>query len=209
MTSNRFSVRPATVYDSPALSHICLLTGDAGQSAEHLHKIPELLGLVWAEPYVKLPYTFGFVLVDSQHNDAVVGYVLVAYDTPKFEAAQRETWFPPLCDKYQSVDEESLTPADKRYLALLAQPPRSSQPCLEFSPAHMHIDLLPAAQGKGYGRRLVGAVMQKLEELGVRGIWIGLDPRNTNARGFYERLGFKPIEGTEASMGLRLDDWQA
>ena len=53
-------IREATSSDSPALSRICLLTGNAGQSAEAQHTFGELIGLVFAEPYVHLPTTFAF-----------------------------------------------------------------------------------------------------------------------------------------------------
>ena len=43
-------IREARSSDSPALSHICLLTGNAGQSAEAQHTFGELIGLVYAEP---------------------------------------------------------------------------------------------------------------------------------------------------------------
>jgi len=68
-----FTIRPVVPEDTPALSRICLLTGDAGQSAESLHRHCELPGLVWALPYVSLPSetarTWGFVLVDDAASD--------------------------------------------------------------------------------------------------------------------------------------------
>ncbi|TCD64322.1 hypothetical protein EIP91_004232, partial [Steccherinum ochraceum] len=57
-------IRRATPSDSPALSRICLLTGDAGQSAAPLHTFGELPGVMYAEPYVHMPSAGGFVLVD-------------------------------------------------------------------------------------------------------------------------------------------------
>jgi hypothetical protein len=69
------SIRQASVDDAPALSRICLLTADAGKSAEDLHNFPELPGLLWAVPYVHLPTTWGFVMVD-EINGEVVGYIV-------------------------------------------------------------------------------------------------------------------------------------
>ncbi|ELU38858.1 fungal zn(2)-Cys(6) binuclear cluster domain-containing protein [Rhizoctonia solani AG-1 IA] len=46
-----WSIRPISPRDIPDIYHICLLTGDAGQSAEGLHQYPELIGLIYGEPY--------------------------------------------------------------------------------------------------------------------------------------------------------------
>ncbi|KAG9118865.1 hypothetical protein FRC07_006413, partial [Ceratobasidium sp. 392] len=63
--SKQYFIRPVRVEDIPVLGKICLLTADAGQSAESLHNYPELLGLHYIDPYVKLSPAFGFVLVSG------------------------------------------------------------------------------------------------------------------------------------------------
>ena len=105
-------IRAVEPSDSPALSRICLLTGDAGQSAEPLHASGELIGLVYAEPYAHLPTGLGFVLVDGAD---VVGYALATHDTRAFERAAREAWFPRVRAKYAFPPEanEGATDADK------------------------------------------------------------------------------------------------
>src|SRR2546430_13446667 len=37
-------------------------------------------------------------------------------------------------------------------------------------PSHMHIDLLPRAQGRGFGRRMMDDLMTKLRGRGSRGV---------------------------------------
>ncbi|KAK7695420.1 hypothetical protein QCA50_000056 [Cerrena zonata] len=126
-------IRPARRSDSGALSRICLLTGDAGASAEDLHTFRELIGVMYAEPYVHLPFAGGFVLVDPskkslannfESNDnhdvdegkggkdedegSVVGYILSAFDTIQFEKAMEEEWLP----KYRSQYPLSITSPD-------------------------------------------------------------------------------------------------
>jgi hypothetical protein len=61
--------------DEVSVSRICLLTADAGVSAEALHDFGELPGLVYAVPYIRMPTTWGFVLEDEAAQE-VVGYVL-------------------------------------------------------------------------------------------------------------------------------------
>lgn len=57
------SIRPATKADEAAMSRICLLTGNAGSSAEEVYTIPELIGLVYALPYLHMSNAFAYVLV--------------------------------------------------------------------------------------------------------------------------------------------------
>ena len=60
-------------------------------------------------------------------------------------------------------------------------------------PSHLHIDLLPRAQGRGFGRRMLEAVMDTLARRGSPGAHLGVSPSNGRALGFYERLGFREL----------------
>ena len=91
-------MRKITEADVPALSRICLLTADAGKPAEHLHDYKELPSLVYSVPYVKLPTTWGFVLVDE--SDEPVGYVVGLTNTREYEKYAVQHWWPPLVKKY-------------------------------------------------------------------------------------------------------------
>ena len=70
-------------------------------------------------------------------------------------------------------------------------------PGAEAYPAHLHIDLLPEAQGFGWGRRLIHAQLDRLAAAGVGGVHLGMAPENARALGFYTHLGFH-----------RLGEWQ-
>jgi ribosomal protein S18 acetylase RimI-like enzyme len=79
-------------------------------------------------------------------------------------------------------------------------------------PSHLHIDLLPRAQGRGYGRRMMEEVMARLRRRGSPGAHLGVSLRNTPAMAFYEKLGFRPLMrvGTDLEgclyMGKRFGD---
>ncbi|KAI5123438.1 hypothetical protein M0805_006143 [Coniferiporia weirii] len=224
-TPARFYIRRARKEDAPALSRICLLTGDAGGSAESLHTHGELPGLVYALPYVLVPHTAGFVLARKGPTDTdvdadeVVGYLLLALDTRAFEAAAEREWYPPLRAKYPKPAEGApppvcnpeLTDADKRFISLLHAPAAAPEACVAFSPVHLHIDILPEGQRQGWGRRLIDAAVTYLrDEQGQQRLWLGMDPRNADAGRFYARLGFKPIEGApENCVGLSFSEWAA
>jgi len=197
--------------DEPALSKICLLTSDAGKSGEALHDYPELPGLVWAVPYVKLPYTWGFVM-ERDDTKEVVGYILGATDTRAFEKAAKETWWPSLRPKYPAEGELKIVgkPADERYAKLISNMDPIEQESVDFSPAHFHIDILEEYQKKGWGKKLIGRGVEYLrDEAGLDGVFLGMDMRNVDARRFYERLGFRRWSGApEHSVGLKFSDWR-
>lgn len=65
------SIRPATKADETAISRICLLTGEAGTSAESVYTIPELIGLVYAVPYLHMASGFAYVLVTDTLEPSV------------------------------------------------------------------------------------------------------------------------------------------
>ncbi|KAL7282451.1 hypothetical protein ACG7TL_003922 [Trametes sanguinea] len=205
-------VRPVKPTDSPALNRICLLTGNAGQSAEGLHKYGELIGLVYAEPYAHIPATYGFVMVDPAKGDEIVGYILGAYDTRAYEQHAIDEWFPRVRANYAYPPEtnDGATEADKRYIGILYNPPRAPQAAVDYSPAHLHIDILPEYQRQGWGRRLIARAIEHLrEEMGLAKLWLELDPKNEGAKRFYERLGFNELQGAPAgTMGLEFEDFK-
>ncbi|KAJ7283981.1 hypothetical protein C8J57DRAFT_1432947 [Mycena rebaudengoi] len=188
-------IRKATEGDAPALSRICLLTADAGKSAESLHDIGELPGLVYAVPYVKLPTTWAFVLVDEGKTPpVVVGYIVGSKDTRAYEQYASEHWWPALAEKYPP--SAAVREADKRYSNLLRNMDTAPDTNIAFSPAHLHINILDEYQGQGWGRKLIMTAVEFLKPE-VAGV-------NTSARKFYERLGFSSVEGSPAEVvGLR------
>lgn len=211
-------IRPVRQSDAPVIANICLLTGNAGSSAEDLHSPSrrDLLGSVWALPYVHLPRTFGFVLVDDT-EDVPLGYLLGASDSVAFAKVEDERWWPPLRERYplkasdDASGSEPRTEADQRYIELIHRAPDAPSPAaLALSPVHMHIDLLPSVQRQGWGRKLIDVAVRHLRSEGHSGLWLGLDPTNESANAFYARLGFEPIDGAPSNTrGLRFDKWAA
>jgi len=64
--------------------------------------------------------------------------------------------------------------------------------------------LLPAAQGRGLGTRILGALLAASE---ARGVPVALTVLHTNprARAFYERLGFRAVGETTTHVHLESD----
>jgi ribosomal protein S18 acetylase RimI-like enzyme len=196
-----YAIRRARPDDRAALSDICLRTADSGGDATALYSDPAYPGLIWAEPYLEFDPEFAFVL---EADGVVVGYVIAAHDTGEFEAQLAANWWPALRQKYEDREPDALH--DRRVLSLIAEPPQTPVERLTDYPAHLHIDLLPQAQGQGWGRKLIETLLAALKDADVRGVHLGVGATNTNALGFYERLGFAEIGRNGAIwMGKRLD----
>ncbi|KAL1722391.1 acyl-CoA N-acyltransferase [Schizophyllum commune] len=200
------TIRRATPEDAPALSRICLLTADAGKSAEALHEFGDLPGLVFSVPYVHLSTTWAFVMQDNDSGE-VVGYIVGSTDTRAYEGYAQEHWWPRWAAEYPP--ERMTREADLKYAKLLHNMFSASEACIAFSPAHLHINILDKYQGRGWGRRLIARAVEHLRGEGLDGLWLGMDPRNTAARAFYEKLGFEAIEGADGNnMGLKFDNFK-
>jgi ribosomal protein S18 acetylase RimI-like enzyme len=64
---------------------------------------------------------------------------------------------------------------------------------LDRFPAHLHLALASAARGKGLGRRLTEAFVERLAARGVRGVHAVVRGENARGRRFFERLGFRVV----------------
>ena len=65
---------------------------------------------------------------------------------------------------------------------------------LKDYPAHLHIDILPIAQGKGYGRRLIEIFFNELQSKNIQGVHLTVSNSNQNAIGFYKKLGLQQLK---------------
>ena len=61
---------------------------------------------------------------------------------------------------------------------------------LQKYPGHLHIDLLPAYQKKGYGRQLMHKFCEKVHQAGGNGVHLIMAGDNVGAERFYGRVGF-------------------
>ena len=175
--------------DHDAVYDICVRTAHAGGDARGKYRSDDLMPDLFAGPYVFLEPRFAFVLDDG---DRAVGYVIGTPDTAAFARAYRERWIPHLADRYQVPPDPPVTP-DDQMLALHYRPERLLWPGLPEYPAHLHIDLLPAFQGAGYGRALMARFCDAVSKAGAAGVHVTVVADNVPAIGFYRRLGFEPL----------------
>lgn len=199
-----FTIRPYRPSDLDALYDICLKTGDIGEDATDLYDDPKLLGHLYAAPYAALESALTFVLEDSR---GVCGYILGAFDSKTFYERLETEWFPPLREQYPKPTghEENWT-RDERIAKQFYEEPQKST-FLEAYPSHLHIDLLPRAQGSGNGRALMETFLAALKDEGSLGVHLGTSPKNVRSEKFYLKMGFHELKRREPYtlvMGKRL-----
>lgn len=70
-------------------------------------------------------------------------------------------------------------------------------------PAHLHIDLLPAARGGGIGRQLMTRWLDSLRADGIAGCHLTTWAENDGAIAFFEAMGFRREGPPQPMPGLR------
>jgi GNAT superfamily N-acetyltransferase len=78
---------------------------------------------------------------------------------------------------------------EERLLDVLHRPELLLTPSFPEHPSHLHVNLLPGAQGRGQGRALVETICDALRAAGSPGV----QRRNERAVGFYPRAGFEQL----------------
>ena len=193
------SIRPARAGDESAAYHVCLKTGDHGKDGEPFYREdPDALGRIFVGPYLVYEPELALILEDE---GGVCGYALGAFDSRAFYARYEAEWRPRLCAQFPEPqgDPAAWTRVQTVY-HWYHHPDYYCPEPYEAYPAHLHIDLLDRAQGRGYGRRMMERVMDDLRRRQCPGAHLGVSLRNTPAMGFYRRLGFHDLirVGTEA-----------
>lgn len=186
-------IRRARPEDQRAFYIVCLRTSDNGADGSHLHDDPDALGHIYVGPYLKLEPSFALALED---DEGVCGYCLGTPDSVRYyERFQRE-WLPPIQAKLKQPtgDPTQWTLTQQLHNLLLHPAPLAYFPRAFVPwPAHMHIDLLPRAQGQGWGRTLLERQMQSLRDAGATGVHLCVAPGNARAQAFYRKLGFTDL----------------
>lgn len=181
-------LRQATADDHDILKLICLKTGAAGEDATDREDDPDLLGLIYAVPYQVFAPDFAFII---EGPAGPVGYVLGALDTDAFNDRLAREWYPPLQRRYRDPGADRSAWRGSDWARHLIHNPDFDNPAsLAPFPSHGHIDVLPAAQGKGLGRKAMAFVEERLHEAGSTGMHLGVALTNERAQAFYRAVGF-------------------
>ena len=194
------SLRPYRPSDLDALYEICVGTGAVGEDASSMVTDQRLFGELWAAPYAVLEPEHAFVVDDG--GGRAVGYVLGALDAAAFEERAEREWWPALRARHPLV--EGGATLDDLLVSLIHHRPPPNPEVEGVYPSALHIDLLPAAHGSGWGRRLIDRLLDALRADGSPGVHLGVSAENRRAIGFYRHLGFTELASSGGSVPFAL-----
>jgi ribosomal protein S18 acetylase RimI-like enzyme len=196
-----FTIRPYHPSDLCALYRVCLLTGASGADATELYGDHDLLGHIYVAPYAVFEPDLCSVLT---RDGTPCGYILGTRDTATFNTRCERDWFPVLRARYPPPTPED--PSADAEMIRKMHAGRQINPDLAAYPAHLHIDLLPVAQGQRWGHRLMRAFLDRLLALAVPAVHLGVGSSNPRAIRFYERVGFERVKVYEGwiAFGMKL-----
>jgi ribosomal protein S18 acetylase RimI-like enzyme len=186
--------------DRAAVYDICVETANAGQGARGRYSTDDLVPDTVAGPYVALEPEHAYVL---DNGERAVGYIIGTANTVDFVAAYTERWLPQLRTRYQPLSEPPQTEEEHRLDAMF-HPERWLLPELADHPAHLHINLLSGYRGSGRGREMISTFLASVAAAGAASCYLSVRPANVNAKGFYARLGWRPVEVQGAEPGTYL-----
>lgn len=185
-------IRPARPGDEPGAYYVCLKTGNFGQDGEPFYREdPDALGRIFVGPYLAFEPDLSLMLEDA---GGICGYALGAFDSHAFYARYEAEWRPALCARFPEPtgDPAGWTRSQAVHHGYHHPDYYCPEPYAAY-PSHLHIDLLARAQGRGFGRRMMDEVMDRLRRRGSPGAHLGVSLMNTPAFGFYQRLGFQEL----------------
>lgn len=202
-------IRPAQASDRPGAYRVCLLTGNHGEDGEPFYREdPDALGRIFVGPYLAFEPELSLILEDDQ---GICGYALGATDSRQFYARYEAEYRPDLCARFPAPQgDPAQWNAVQRVYQVYHRPDYFCPDPYDAYPSHAHIDLLPRAQGRGHGRRLMARLIDMLKQRGSPGAHLGVSALNVRARGFYAHLGFHELTRTGSGedacvyMGMKL-----
>lgn len=151
-----FTIRRCKLEDEAAARAVCLYTGDAGNDASEQYHDPNVLGYRYASPYIHFSPDLAFVLEDSQGE--ICGYVLATLQSDVFYQWYVNEWLPKMRLLYPTIptsdsmaSDEPIafdgTKKDRFIIEGFHKDQLDFFSLFEDYPSHLHIDLLPKAQG--------------------------------------------------------------
>ena len=197
-----FSIRSYKSADTSAVYEICLKTGNSGQDATHLFSDPLVLGHIYVGPYMEFEPQSVFILED---DEGPCGYIMGVLDSQTYYQWMHSEWLPKIRVNYKKPTG-NLDTWDKteKITDLLFHP--VSHRLLPDYPAHLHIDLLSRAQGKGQGKLLMERFIDYLKYNKITGLHLELSSNNDRAFNFYRKYGIEELDRDNESiiMGYHL-----
>jgi len=175
--------------DIPAVRDICVATAKLKPAQA---PAPWMFARYWTDYYTR--FERGHALVAVGAEGRVVGYLLACHDTKRFRQRMKTAILPSILMRAVISGAVAQTPSRTflvRRLGVWAAPEPDPAGLLTKFPAHLHINLLKEAQGKGGGQALLARFLAEAGEAGVKGVHLETLASNMPACRFFIRAGFQ------------------
>jgi ribosomal protein S18 acetylase RimI-like enzyme len=183
-----FSIRAYRTGDRQAVRDVCWETAYLGERIDFLYEDRESWADLFTSYYTDEEPESSWVVTAS--DGRVVGYLLGCTDTRRafseWQVALRHHLTRFLWARPGTAGFWWRVAWDR----LLDSHPAAPRVDLSRHPAHVHIDLLPEARGRGMGPALFDTWHAHLRQLGVRGTHCQVLADNTRIVGLLTRLGY-------------------
>jgi ribosomal protein S18 acetylase RimI-like enzyme len=195
------TIRPYRPADRAQLRAVAYATGYMGEPpAWYWRDVPSFVE-IWSAWYTDHEPESAFVAADG---DRVLGYLVGCVDTARAESP-RDAVLRQLRERKLLFRPGTAGFFWRSIWDVLRDPGTPSGELRDPRwPSHLHINLLPAARGRGAGRGLMDAWFARLRAQGSPGCHLGTLAENTNAIAFFERVGFVRHGGPQLVPGMRL-----
>lgn len=178
-------IRKAEKCDLEKVEYICRMT--AGELARRDEQVGRVVSLTYSTYYIEHETENCFVLCD---NENVVGYIICSADVKKF----RKAFYKDYIKRIAEINKHEAVKA-----AFIPIPYMLLKWCY---PAHLHINLLPEYQSRGYGTLMINALLSELGAKSVKAVMLLADAENKGAVKFYEKNGFKKFITAFGGVGM-------
>lgn len=187
---NEYLIREAHQSDLPDIYNICHKTGFNGEDCGDRLSDKYIIGQFYAAPYLFFELDMCFVLTE---NDIPKGYVIGCSNNKEFDKWMNKYWLNNLKLKYPICDNDNLSNFEKNLRKRINQE-FCTPSFLDNYKSHLHIDLLPSVQKKGFGKKLMEIFWNKLRQKNVEKMYLGVGDENFNGIEFYKRIGLYEIK---------------
>ncbi len=198
-----FTIRPYEPTDRARVRHICFVTGYMGEPVEWQWRDAESFSNIFTGYYTDAEPESALV---AEIDGEVLGYLLGCADSSKAwspggvvgrQITRRGIAFRPGTARFvwRAVGDVVVDAARKRLPPAPFADPRW--------PAHLHIDLLREARGRGVGAALVHRWLDSLQHRGVPGCHLETIAENSGAIAFFESMGFERRRRPIPAPGMR------
>jgi ribosomal protein S18 acetylase RimI-like enzyme len=196
-------IRPYESTDRARVRHICFVTGYLGEPVAWQWRDAESFSNIFTGYYTDAEPESALV---AEIDGEVMGYLLGCVDSARAwspgavvgrQITRRGIAFRPGTARFvwRAVGDVIVDVAHKRLPTAPFADPRW--------PAHLHIDLLREARGRGVGAALIRRWLDALRRADVPGCYLETVAENTGAVAFFEAMGFERRRAPIPAPGLR------